>query len=297
VTFQLDSDETDNGAIELLICKANNDPLTVGSLVGAFGSEKDGAVAEIHVEKEQSGAQQGATGPSGSAFQTPTPRPKLSFLSSPSIDRSVASVDSGTPVSQTPKYLQEDARSDFARPNFGFQITGSPRAFGGSQISPAQQGVKAGAFLLQAEYEPSFLQSLGVFSIGPSVGIFPSFGQTPAGDSVTSHIWGISEFGGQARYQFRYWDGQLVVPYAAYEFESVGYSINQGGSGRLAVAGGSGGLAFFINRLAPGEANDFYRNMGVSRSYFVVEGKYLSGSDQNISVGGTSVYFGFRFER
>jgi hypothetical protein len=277
VTFQWDAGGSASGRMDQMICDGSGGSLTVGDLIDAFGGDKDNdnvAITIVSAKKLQS------------TFQWPGPN-----------DRNPASTELPQQIGQSNALSNERNYEYEMRPSFGIQFMGSAGAFGNSVISPAQQGVRSGAFLVQLEYEPRFLQSLGVFSIGPSVGLYPTLGNTPSGEKVTSNAFSIYGFGGQARYQFHYWNDQFFVPYVSYEAQRVHYSINEGGRGDLTIAGGSAGIGLLLNRLATGEARGFRDSFGVSRSYLIVEGKNLTGSDQNVKVSGTSLYFGFRFER
>jgi hypothetical protein len=184
-----------------------------------------------------------------------------------------------------------------ARPNFGIQVAGSLSAFGGKTISPVEEGVKSKAVQLEMEYQPSFLQGLGVIGIGPSVGIYPTSGTVPdTGQKVANSPASLFAFGGQARYQLKYWTQQPLVPYVTYEYQSLRYSLADGGTGRLSIAGGSVGVSFLLNAIAPREGRDVYRNLGIARAYLVAELKKLKGNDQNVAVSGNSLYFGVRCE-
>lgn len=258
------------GGIEQLKCDGMGGSLTVRDLIEAFG--KDTATGKVdkidaHI---------------------------VSLTSLLDTSRNPASVPA---VSQTSRPERASERKKADLPNFALQLTGSVKAFGGSTISPAQQGIKSGAMLIQLEYQPSFLQHFGIFSIGPSFGTYPTLGTAQGDEKVTPGFFSITGIGGQVRYQLHYFNDQFIVPYASYEAQSLSYRINQGGSGRLTVAGGSGGLSLLLNRLAPSEAIDMKQDLGISRSYLVVEGKYLYGTDQNVRVSGTSVFFGLRFEK
>lgn len=275
VRLQSISGWDDIGSINELQCDSGlSGTLTVRDLIEAFGKDSTGKQDVLNPQIVDF-ASLLKPAPTGSA-------------------RAPASVPT---VSQTTRGDREKEREMADLPNFALQLTGSVRAFGGSTISPAQEGTKSGAMLVQLEYQPSFLQHFGILSIGPSFGTYPTLGSTQADEKVTPGFFAITGVGGQVRYQLHYFDNQFVVPYASYEAQSLSYRINGGGSGRLTVAGGSGGLSLLLNRLAPSEAIDMKHNLGISRSYLVVEGKYLYGTDQNVRVSGTSVFFGLRFER
>ncbi len=281
------------GKVDQLNCDGYGGTLTVGDLIDTFGagSAKDSKIVDVRIVPITSliAPQSTPANPANRALpSSQSQAPSLKNIRRPA---------SAQEISQTSKPLESNQELKAELPNFALQLTGSVSAFGGSTISPAQQNVKSGAMLVQLEYQPDFFQHFGILSIGPSVGTYPTLGKTSSDQKVTSGFFSITGVGGQARYQLHYFDDQFLVPYVSYEAQSLSYRINEGGSGRMTVAGGSGGFSLLLNRLAPGEASDMYRSLGVSRSYLVIEGKYLSGSDQNVRVNGTSVYFGLRFER
>jgi hypothetical protein len=315
VRFQWIDGDSSMGKIDQLSCTANSDDLTVNSLIDAFGKsgspEQDVIDVQIVDPPNPKTTRKTASIIDTAEIAPPPARPALKSKSNPAVPTpppvsmpgKASMMDApGThsapsALSQAKSALPEAFDEKIDLPNLALQLSGTPRAFGGSTISPAQQGVRSGAFLLQLEYQPDFLQHFGIVSFGPSFGTYPTLGTTQNNKKVTSSFFSLTEVGGQARYQFRYFNEQFLVPYVTYEAQSLGYRINDGGSGRLTLAGGSAGLSLLLNTFAPAEGNDFYRNLGVSRSYFIVEGKYLSGSDENVQASGTSVYFGLRFER
>jgi hypothetical protein len=194
--------------------------------------------------------------------------------------------------------VEHDESMIAARPNFAFQLEGSMNAFGGSTISPAQQGVTSKAALIEAEYQPTFLQGLGVIGIGPSIGMYPTTGGVVGtGQQVVNGPTSIWELGGQVRYQFRYVTEQMIVPFIGYNYQRLHYNINQGGGNSgLSIAGGNAGLSVLLNRLDETAALDLYRNTGISRLYLVAELKNLQGSDDNVAIAGNSFFFGIRCE-
>jgi hypothetical protein len=302
VKFKLDPAGSKSSLIRELTCLGTGGSVTVDDLIDAFGGDGKSDNTDIRIiDVQPVPATSTPTTPASPAAGAPRRSSALrhTLIQWPSIGhRMPASTELPQQVGQSKTEAAAERDYEYEmRPNFGIQFMGSAGAFGNSTISPAQQGIKSGAMLIQLEYEPRFLQSLGVLSIGPSVGMFPTLGSAPSGGNVTSNVFSIHELGGQARYQLHYWNDQFIVPYVAYEVQNVHYNINQGGSGSLTIAGGSAGLGVLLNRFASAEARGFHDSFGVSRSYLMIEGKNLQGSDQNVKVSGTSIYFGLRFER
>ena len=219
-------------------------------------------------------------------------------ISSVTSDSNDNSQISGKSTVKKSVLVEHDDSMLTARPNFAFQLEGSMNAFGGSTISPAEQGVTSKAALIEAEYQPSFLQGLGVLGIGPSIGMYPTTGGVVGtGQQVVNGPTSIWEVGGQVRYQFRYVTEQMIVPFVGYNYQRLHYNINQGGGNSgLNIAGGSAGLSVLLNRLDETAALDLYRNTGISRLYLVAELKNLQGSDDNVAIAGNSFFFGIRCE-
>jgi hypothetical protein len=218
----------------------------------------------------------------------------IASASTSSSDNTTSTSDqpSGQSVEKKSVLIEHDTSYIDARPNFGFQIEGSLNAFGGSTISPAQQGVTSKAVLLETEYQPAFLQSFGVLGFGPSIGAYPTTGSVQVVNGLTS-LW---EVGAQVRYQFKYFTEQVIVPFVAYNYQRLNYNIIQGGNGSLSIAGGSAGLSVLLNRLDESAAADLYHNTGISRLYLVAEMKNLQGSNEDVAVNGSSFFLGIRCE-
>ncbi len=190
------------------------------------------------------------------------------------------------------KVLKSKSRSyQDLRPNWAFEFTSSFRALR-EQAFFVQQGDKpAYAFSLHFDYQPDFLQDLGVLGIGPSVAAYPFFGA-----GITNGIFSVWSAGGQIRYQARYFKNQPLVPVVAYSFENLTYHFIESTSGSLLLKGPTLGIWFFLNILEPSSASQSYIENGILRSYLVLEMRSLSGSDNNFSISGNTYYFGLRFE-
>ncbi len=51
-----------------------------------------------------------------------------------------------------------------------------------------------------------------------------------------------------------------------------------------------------LNFMEPSSAAEMYYSHGVSRSYLVAEMRNLAGTDANVTVSGSSYFFGLRLE-
>ena len=184
------------------------------------------------------------------------------------------------------------------RPQWGVELTGSINAWGQQALVAEQGDAPSRAFSLHFEYQPQFLQSLGVVSFGPSVAIYPMMGT-----SALPSVFSVFTVGGQIRYQARYFREQVIVPVVGYSWEHLTYTFSNGSSGGFGVQGPLLGLWFLLNVLEPATATQFYAYQGVLRSYFVLESRSLSGEDskplsdgRTLTISGSSYFFGFRLE-
>lgn len=173
------------------------------------------------------------------------------------------------------------------KPDWGVFVGGSHQAFGTQNLSVDRLIAVTASF----EWEPRFLQAIGVVSLGPSLSIFPAF---PAGSTLhPASIWGA---GGRVQYQARFFRNQIVVPYGAYAAEYWGYSLKDGPTGRFLTSGPVVGGMILLNVLDPSSAAEFYVNHGALRSYLTAEMRFMKGDDGSVSVSGPSYYFGIRVE-
>jgi hypothetical protein len=177
------------------------------------------------------------------------------------------------------------------RPSWGVSATGAIKALGGQSLAP-EQTTPTRALQFAAEYQFPFLQDAGVFSAGPSVGIYPIIG----GQKITNTPVSLWEAGGQVRYQARFFREQPVVPFAGYEMQYMNYRLNTGPSGSLTASGPLFGAMLLLNFIEPSSAAEFYVTQGVSRSYLTAEFKSLSGSDGKLAFSGLSLFLGLRLE-
>jgi hypothetical protein len=188
------------------------------------------------------------------------------------------------------------------RPEWGVELAGSLQGFGKeAQIAGDVSDLKVRGVGFQFDYQPRFLQAIGVIGLGPSFGAYPV---TPASDTyaaATAH-WYV---GGQVRYQARFFREQILVPMIGYAFEYMSYRYKAvhapggdlpGESGRLLLQGPVFGAWLLLNWFEPSAAADMFVNNGVSRSYLVAEMRMLQGADINVDVPGEALFFGLRIE-
>ena len=204
----------------------------------------------------------------------------------PAIADNEAATSRAQRTSRVPQYT-------LTRPSWGVQISGSTGALGnGKDLTPVQAGNRTRGIQLTAEYQFPFLQSIGVLSAGPSVGIYPIF----PSQTVTTGPVSLWDLGAQIRYQARFFRNQPIVPFAGFEAQYFAYRFKDGPDGSLVAQGPFFGGMFLLNVLEPDSAAEFYINAGISRSYLVAEVKTITGKDANISFSGASYFFGLRLE-
>ncbi len=174
------------------------------------------------------------------------------------------------------------------RPSFGVSLNTSLRPFGDS-TSRLPGGFEASRLRgVQAafEYQPAFLQAIGVLGVGPSFTYAQGLG------SFTRQLFAP---GLQARYQARFFREQLLVPMAGYEIRYLRYLFPEQ-QGNLTAQGPFFGAMLLMNFLEPDAAADAFIEHGISRTYLIAELRSLTGSDATVSLAGRSLFFGLRFE-
>ena len=176
------------------------------------------------------------------------------------------------------------------RPNLGVQVYGSLKALGTpkGQLTTA----KVRATKVEIEWQPRFLQALGVIGFGPSISLYPILPNA----GLTTRYYSIWSVGGQARYQARYFREQPLVPYAGYTYEYLKYSLKTGADSSITGQGPFFGAMILLNVFDQPSAAEFYVNHGVTRSYVLAEYRNLSGGDSNVAFNGQALFFGLRFE-
>ncbi len=185
---------------------------------------------------------------------------------------------------------------DRERPNWALQVAYGPSALGTGGDLPGANASEVKNFrgvTLQTEWQPAFLQALGVIGLGPSAQVYPEIPKTTL-SSNTIALWSV---GFQARYQMKYFRGQWVVPMGGYSIESVQYNVG-GESGRFLAQGPFAGAFILLNPLEPSAAGEFYATTGVKRTYLVAEARLRTGSatGSGPTVGETAWFFGLRSE-
>ena len=231
--------------------------------------------------------------PPAASIEKTAPNPPQSSAAQDSLASSskLSSPDSSNAEEEAYRDLRIP-KYQLVRPSVAVSLDFSPLPFGGTALTAAQRSNSAMAFTLGVQWQPQFIQSLGVIGIGPVFGVYPISG------GVTSSIFSIASIGGRATYQLRYFRNQPIVPVVSYQYEYLYYDFLGSPVGYLWSSGPSAGLWFLISLLEPSVASSAYISTGISRTYAVVEFRRLTGasSDGSVAVSGNSWYFGLRFE-
>ena len=170
-------------------------------------------------------------------------------------------------------------------PLWGLELSGSLNAFAGGTLISTLGLDKVRSASLEFEFQPPFVQKIGVIALGPSFQLYPS--------GSLANIWSV---GGQVHYQARFFREQPLVPLMGYRLEYWNYRSSTISPSHFIAQGPFFGALFLLNVLEPESASEFFINFGILRSYLVAELRYLTGNDNQISLDGKSYYFGLRFE-
>ncbi len=179
------------------------------------------------------------------------------------------------------------------QPEWSVMLTGATKAL--DNQNPYGEGAEFNVrgFSLQWEYQPKYLQAIGVVGIGAGFQLYPTDWSEDGRSSSLADSWSI---GGLIRYQARFFREQIVVPTVGFQFESLAYRYGNWQTARTTLQGPVFGGMLLLNWFEKESAGDLYTNYGISRSYLVAELRTLSGGDELIDVSGSSLFFGLRIE-
>ncbi len=213
------------------------------------------------------------TSPSETPLENTTTEPQaetpaVATEAAPPLPPNVAPTEENTTVSKrerTPAYKLH-------RPNFGFALGVSPVAgLAAPEFAGTDLGNVARSFQLQAEYQPAFLQAIGVLGIGVCGSLYKDV--TNLSDGTVT--WSA---GGQIRYQFRYFQEQWVVPTVSFGAEYGMYQLSATSSGTFFLMYPAAGGMLLLNFIEPSAAAEGFAESGVSRSYLWGEARMQIGS-------------------
>jgi hypothetical protein len=217
---------------------------------------------------------------------------------------SAVAADESSGVS-TKKWDRSVPMYERENPSWAVELHGSMEALGSTIKSEELDTNGNGTGVLQEsdirnfgmgfEFEPKFLQSIGVISLGPSFNMYIA---DPAGD-LTSGPLSIFSLGFSAKYQLNFVTGQFLVPFVGYEGQLIRYSFERAdaiGTGTTFASGLTFGALIALNWMEPSAARNLWSETGIKRSYLVGEMKNLIASEDLLSSDGPAIYFGLRLE-
>ena len=224
----------------------------------------------------------------------PPPTSTADTATPPSIAPVSSADSSGQSGGQSSSEAVDTPRYTFSQPTYAVSLMGTLSAASipfldtnGTASTQKLRGISLGL-----EFQPEFLQSVGVLGFGPNLSYFFT-SEVP--DQVTAGGFAVYSIGGEIRYQARFFHEQFLVPFVGYEMESMAYRLKNF-SGSLSINGLAFGGMLLLNALEPEAAGTFYSDQGVSRSYLVAEWRGRSGSDKNLTFSGNAFFFGLRIE-
>ena len=236
------------------------------SLKEAGKSEDEAAKADAEKPVDEPASAEGALGDSTPIESTPEP----SRMNSDDYDPRVP-----------PHY--------YYRPQFGVSFMASSNAF-----KTYSDGMVARGFSILFEYQPKFVQKIGVLSIGPAVSVYPIF----SSGKISTNAWSIWSIGGIVRYQARWFRNQWLVPTIGFAFDRISYNAAQGNgvAGSTTQSGPVFGLMLLLNAIDPDTAAASFVEPGIVRSYLFAELKKPTGGDAVIVPANPVYQFGLRIE-
>jgi len=198
----------------------------------------------------------------------------------------------------SPEELTADGRKlrhprfQYERPAWAVHLQGALSAFGPNPSISGRSDESIRAAQLLLEWQPKSIQIIGVLGLGLTLS---NYLVLPQGE-LTSSALGLVSAGAQARYQFRYFRNQWVVPYAGVGQEYIRYQLSSG-TGSLLGLNTFAGAMLLLNALEPGAAAEAYATSGILRTYLSVEYRSRSGAENDLmALNAGSYYAGLRFE-
>lgn len=182
-------------------------------------------------------------------------------------------------------------------PKFSFHFTLSPQGMGSAEFLIRGANPAMGKFVSNIAMGTQPLHFLGVWGGGAVMDAYIPFSKVGQGPSPMAYAFSL---GGEIRYQARFWDRQPLVPSISYAFKRMTYRLLDGTLGGLPVQEPSVGLWLNLNWIDPVVAGNFRRDIGVQRTYLMVEyRRIISGVTEQTSdvvVSGDLLQAGLRFE-
>lgn len=193
----------------------------------------------------------------------------------------------GVSVLDAPDYNPDVPVYDRTKPKWALGLRAAVHKF-------PVEGALGSAFQIYGEYILPF-QAVGVFSLGPHIGIFPLYAPE-TGIPYPEYENAIA--GAAFRYQLKLVEGQWLVPTFAVEWEY--YRIRETTLNQNQLTGSSfglsGGLMLNLSFIDRETARDAYQSLGLVRSYFTFELRSANIDNELFTLTGNYWLFGLRME-
>lgn len=190
------------------------------------------------------------------------------------------------------RYEYRNRPYELDRPQVGWQTTVGMKSRINQRFDKGpDQHLDMILYSMALEYQPEFIQRFGVLGIG----IMGGFTQTETYNSTGPALKSLWLWGGQVRYQARFFGNQFIVPQVGYSYVQYQYKTNVG-SGAFGTHGPMAGLWFYLNSIDKDSARSAYQKFGLSRTYLVAEVRRVHGGNNRFYVNDTTYNLGLRFE-
>lgn len=188
-------------------------------------------------------------------------------------------------------------------------ITYARNAFSGYNFNRSGVGTRknpdTNGAVLSLTYFPIRSLAFGRLGLGPVVGVYWSTFTTPTNGSfeVVASPQQVFSYGGRAIYEFDYWLGQILVPFAFIGIDQVqikqytvvganaAVAYDTGPSRNVSATNYGGGLRFNLNRVEPTVASRALVNVGIKKFYLT-----YTALDRSGELAGLTHNLGLDFE-
>ena len=188
-------------------------------------------------------------------------------------------------------------------PLFAFHFLLSPNGLGTADFSikgatqHAPTTASMGKFVAAIGLDVQPLHLLGVWGAGPTFDVYVPFSKIGGQPSPLTYAY---SFGGEVRYQARYWESQPLVPTVSYAWKYMNYRTSPGTLGGLPLQEPAVGLWLNLNWIDPEITRSIRQDLGIQRSYLMVEyRRFIPGvglDETLVSLSGELIQTGLRFE-
>lgn len=187
----------------------------------------------------------------------------------------------------------ESVERDLGPADLGFQLTAGHSTLGTQQIlTRATPNYQMYSIYFQADFQPLHTP-IGDFGAGGSAAYHPTTSDVDGVEATFVKVW---SFGGQARYQLRFQERQLLVPTAAYAVEQWSFVDRVDQIGSVSAHGPLLGLGINLGMIDGDSQFMMEKNTGFKNAYLMLEMRALKGSAPGVSLEGQAYTAGVRLE-